>query len=149
MIVVHKSIEDEFINKFKALTERIIVDHPTKFKALPFMGPVIDAASKDTYEKFCKMGMENGAESIIGLNEVNTEFDGHYVNPTIHYLKEAKKENPFTQDEIFGPNCTFTPYEDIEDAINIANINDYGLAASVFTQDKDCLLYTSPSPRDA
>lgn len=137
MIIVHKSIEDEFINKFKALTERIIVDHPTEFKSLPFMGPVIDAASKSTYEKFCKMGLENGAESIIGLNKVNTEFNGHYVNPTIHYLKEAKKENPFTQDEIFGPNCTFTPYENIEDAIEIANINDYGLAASVFTQDKD------------
>lgn len=136
MIIVHKAIEDEFINKFKTLTERIIVDHPTEFKTLPFMGPVIDKNSKDLYEKFCKMGNENGAEDIVSLANIDTGFKGHYVNPTIHYLKEAKKDNPFTQEEIFGPNCTFTPYESIEDAINIANINDYGLAASIFTQDK-------------
>ena len=137
MVAVHKSIEDEFINKFKALTQRIIVDHPTEFKELPFMGPVIDKNAKDLYEKFCKLGVNNGAENIIGLANVETSFDGHYVNPTVHYIKEAKKSNPFTQEEIFGPNCTFTPYENIEDAIDIANISDYGLAASIFTQDKD------------
>lgn len=137
MIIVHKSIEQEFINKFKEITKRIIIDHPTKFEELPFMGPLIDAASVNTYKDFCKLGEQNGAEALIPLSDVETKFKGHYVNPTIHYLKEAIKENPFTQEEIFGPNCTFTPYEDIEDAIKIANISDYGLAASVFTQQKD------------
>ena len=65
-----------------------------------------------------------------------TKYKGHYVVPTIHYIEEALKSNPFTQEEVFGPNCCFVPYEDIEDAIRIANISDYGLAASVFTQDK-------------
>lgn len=137
MIIVHKSIEDEFINKFKAITERIIVDHPTDFKETPFMGPLIDKGAKDLYEKFCKLGVDNGAQEIIAPKNVETSFDGYYVNPTIHYLKEAKKENPFTQEEIFAPNCTFTSFENIEDAIDIANISDYGLAASIFTQDKD------------
>ena len=137
MIIVHKSIEQEFIDKFKALTKRIIIDHPTKYDELPFMGPLIDGAAANTYKEFCKLGEENGAEALIPLAEVETKFQGHYVNPTIHYLKEAQKENPFTQEEIFGPNCTFTPYEDIEDAIRIANISDYGLAASVFTQQQD------------
>ncbi|MCT4641711.1 MAG: aldehyde dehydrogenase family protein [Bacteriovoracaceae bacterium] len=137
MIIVHKSIQDEFIDKFKKITERIIVDHPTKFETKPFMGPLIDKGAKDLYEKFCKLGAANGATEIIGLNEVKTNFEGHYVNPTIHYLEKADKNNPFTQEEIFGPNCTFTPFEDIEDAIRIANISDYGLAASIFTEDKE------------
>lgn len=137
MIIVHKKIEQEFIDKFKEISKRIIVDHPTKFKATPFMGPLIDQAAVDSFEKFCKLGEENGAEALLPNSPVNTEFTGHYVNPTIHYLKEAKKENPFTQEEIFGPQCTFTPYEDIEEAIRIANISDYGLAASVFTQQQD------------
>ena len=137
MIIVHKKIEQEFIDKFKEISKRIIVDHPTKFKETPFMGPLIDQAAVDSFEKFCKLGEENGAEALLPNSPVNTEFNGHYVNPTIHYLKEAKKENPFTQEEIFGPQCTFTPYEDIEEAIRIANISDYGLAASVFTQQQD------------
>ncbi|MCO4754574.1 MAG: aldehyde dehydrogenase family protein, partial [Bacteriovoracaceae bacterium] len=66
-----------------------------------------------------------------------TKFEGHYVSPTIHYIDKAEKSNPFTQEEVFGPNCCFVPYEDIEDAIRIANISDYGLAASIFTQDKE------------
>jgi len=139
MVIIHKSIEQEFIDKFKKVTERIIIDHPTKFKQTPFMGPVIDKAAADLYKKFCKLGNDNGAEDIIGLKDLEIGFKGHYVNPTIHYLKEglATKSNPFTQEEIFGPNCTFTPYEDIEEAIRIANISDYGLAASIFTQDQD------------
>lgn len=137
MIIVHRSIEQEFISRFKEITKRIIIDHPTKHDVDPFMGPIIDAHAVKLYNDFCQMGAKNGAEEIIGLEEVKTRFKGHYVNPTIHYLKEAKKENPFTQTEIFGPNCTFTPFDTIEEAIDIANISDYGLAASVFTQDQD------------
>jgi succinylglutamic semialdehyde dehydrogenase len=143
MIVVHKKIEQEFISRFKELTEKIIVDHPTKYKVEPFMGPLIDEAAFLTYSRFCQMGLNNGAEAIKDFTKIVTDFDGYYASPTIHYLKEIKKENPFATEEIFGPNCTFTPYENIEDAIRIANISDYGLAASIFTQDmeiyKQCL----------
>ena len=38
---------------------------------------------------------------------------------------------------IFGPNCFFVPYDDIEEAIKIANCTQYGLAASVFTRSSD------------
>jgi succinylglutamic semialdehyde dehydrogenase len=137
MIVIHKDIQDEFIDKFKKLTEKIIIDHPTEFKEKPFMGPIIDQAAVDAYHYHCDLGLKNGAELIFENKNLNIDFQGHYVSPTIHYLKEAKKENPFTQNEIFGPNCTFTAYDDIEEAIRIANISDYGLAASIFTQDKE------------
>ena len=137
IIAVHRSIEQEFIARFKEATERIIVDHPIDFKELPFMGPLIDQHAVGLYEKYLKLAKETGAEEIVAANDVQTAFKGHYVSPSIHYLKEVKKENPFTQEEVFGPNCFFTPYDDIEDAIRIANISDYGLAASVFTQDKD------------
>jgi succinylglutamic semialdehyde dehydrogenase len=137
MIIVHRSIEQEFIDKFKQLTQRIIVDHPTKHKIAPFMGPLIDLEAAVKYNEFCKLGEINGAQTLLGNSPVKVDYEGHYVSPTIHYLPTAKKENPFTQEEIFGPNCTFTPYDDIEDAIRIANISDYGLAASVFTQSQD------------
>lgn len=135
MIAIHRDIEQEFISKFKELTQKIIIDHPTKFKTDPFMGPLIDKLAFDKYNEGLKLGTDNGAELIEYNENLKLDFEGYYAAPSIHYLKEAKKENPFTQTEIFGPNCSFTPYTDIEEAINIANISDYGLAASIFTQE--------------
>lgn len=137
MIIVHKDIEAEFIDRFKTLTERIIYDHPTKFKATPFMGPLIDKAAKDKYLSSLRLGEDNGAEAIIPHMEADMSFQGHYVNPTIHYLAKATEDNPFTQEEIFGPSVCITPYSEFEYAIEIANISDYGLAASVFTCDQE------------
>lgn len=137
MIIVQKDIEAEFIDRFKALTERIIYDHPTKFNQTPFMGPLIDRTAKDKYLASLKLGEENGAEALIPHIEAQKTFQGHYVNPTIHYLAKASADNPFTQEEIFGPSVCITPYSDFEHAIELANISDYGLAASVFTCDKE------------
>lgn len=137
MVIVHEKIEQEFIEKFKACTERMIIDHPTKFKTEPFMGPLIDEIAANKYKEAIAAGSKNGAEIIVGEKDLGLDFEGHYVSPTIHYLNQVKKDNPFTQDEIFGPNCTFAPYSEIEDAIEMANISDYGLAASVFTSDLD------------
>lgn len=137
MIAVHKKIESEFIEKFVALAKRMIIDHPTKFEVPPFMGPLIDKAAKDKYDAGVQLGIRNGAQDLLGEFTLPNKFEGHYVSPSVHYLKEVKKENPYTQEEIFGPNCVFSTYSDIEEGIRIANISDYGLAASIFTSNKD------------
>lgn len=137
LIAIHKSIKDEFIDKFVQTTKRIIMDHPVDFDNIPFMGPLIDKDALDKYEEFLEMAKENGAKLLLGPDDFEMPKNGHYAAPTIHYLEEAKKSNPFTQEEVFGPNCCFIPYEKIEEAIEIANISDYGLASSVFTQDTD------------
>lgn len=141
MIAVHEKIKDEFIDKFTELTKRIIVDHPIDFKKDPFMGPLIDQVAEDSYFKFTNLGKNNGAEEIIKAEKIQTGFKGYYVSPSIHYLNKVSKDNPFTQTEIFGPNATFSSFSTIEEAIKIANISDYGLAASIFTQDKN--IYTT------
>lgn len=137
LIAIHKSIQDEFIDKFIQTTKRIIIDHPTEFKEIPFMGPLIDKDSLDKYDEFLKLAEKNGAKLLLGPEDFDLPKDGYYAAPSIHLLDKAEKSNPFTQEEVFGPNCCFIPYEKIEDAIEIANISDYGLASSVFTQDID------------
>ncbi|MBT4791546.1 MAG: aldehyde dehydrogenase family protein [Halobacteriovoraceae bacterium] len=137
VILIHRSLEQEFIQKFKQTTQRIIVDHPTIHQVDPFMGPLVDEMALNTYNQSIAMGEKNGAEIILPNQRLEKNHQGYYISPSIHYLKEAKKENPFTQEEIFGPNATFIPYDDIEQAIAIANISDYGLAAAAFTQSKE------------
>lgn len=136
MILVHRKIEQQFISQFKALTERIIVGHPTK-SGDPFMGPLIDQQAENLYFEFCNYGKQEGAEEIVSPRKLDVGFEGHYVSPSIHYAKKPDLNGKFIQEEIFGPNCFFVPYDDIEEAIKIANCTPYGLAASVFTRDTE------------
>lgn len=137
MILVHRKIEQEFINQFKAVTEKIMVGHPTKSQPDPFMGPLIDEHAEKLYFDFCQAGRTEGAEEIVAPRKLDIGYEGYYVSPSIHYAKKPNLKGKFIQEEIFGPNCFFVPYDDIEEAISIANSTDYGLAASVFTRDAD------------
>ena len=136
MILVHKKIEQEFISQFKALTERIKVGHPTKSQD-PFMGPLIDEHAEKLYFNFCQFGKDEGAEELISPKKLDVGYEGYYVSPSIHYAKKPNLKGKFIQEEIFGPSCFFVPYDDIEEAIAIANSTEYGLAASVFTRDPE------------
>lgn len=133
MILVHRKIEQEFIDQFKALTQRIRIAHPTSSPE-PFMGPLIDEHAEKLYFDFCKFGVEEGAQELISPLKLDVGFEGHYVSPSIHYMEKPDLSGKFIQEEIFGPNCFFIPYDDIEEAIHIANSTPYGLAASVFTR---------------
>ncbi|HXH76391.1 MAG TPA: aldehyde dehydrogenase family protein [Bacteriovoracaceae bacterium] len=137
MILVHRKIEQEFIAQFKAVTERIRVGHPTKCTPDPFMGPLIDDQAEKLYFDFCAAGKAEGAEEIVAPRKLDVGYEGHYVSPSVHYLKKPKLDGKFIQEEIFGPNCFFIPYDNIEEAIQMANCTPYGLAASVFTRDQE------------
>jgi succinylglutamic semialdehyde dehydrogenase len=136
MILVHRKIEQEFINQFKAVTERIRVGHPTQATPEPFMGPLIDEHAEKMYFDFCNIGKSEGAEEILAPKKLDVGYQGHYVSPSVYYLKKPNVKGKFIQEEIFGPNCFFIPYDNIEEAIQIANSTEYGLAASIFTRDQ-------------
>jgi succinylglutamic semialdehyde dehydrogenase len=137
MILVHRKIEQQFISEFKAVTERIRVGHPTKSNPEAFMGPLIDEQAEKLYFEFCGYGKLEGAEEIIAPRKLDVGFEGYYVSPSIHYAQKPDLQGKFIQEEIFGPNCFFVPYDDIEEAIHIANSTQYGLAASVFTRNNE------------
>jgi succinylglutamic semialdehyde dehydrogenase len=135
MILVHKKIADEFISQFSEVTKRILVDHPVKATVPPFMGPLIDAHAEKLYFDFCAQGLKEGAEELVAPKKLELPYKGHYVTPSLHYLAKADLKGKFVQEEIFGPNACILPYENIEEAIQIVNGTEYGLAASVFTRD--------------
>jgi succinylglutamic semialdehyde dehydrogenase len=105
------------------------------FKREPFMGPVIDEIAVKKYEEICKQGEKEGAQALLKSLPIECDFKGHYVSPSIYRMEKVNLESQYLQTEIFGPNCTFLPYNSIDEAIDIANCTEYGLAASVFTQD--------------
>jgi succinylglutamic semialdehyde dehydrogenase len=136
IIPIHESIKDEFISKFHQLAKKIIIDHPIEFDKEPFMGPLVDQSAVENYLLFMGMAKREGVEEIMRGKQISKKFKGHYVSPSIHLSKTMDKKSHFLMSEIFGPNCTFIPFKEIEEAIEIANSTEYGLVASVFTKDK-------------
>lgn len=135
LILVHRKIADAFIDQFKKVTQRIIVDHPVEAMGQPFMGPIIDAHAEKMYFDFCAQGLKEGAQEILAPRKLEMKWQGHYVSPSLHYLENADLHGKFVQEEIFGPNACFLPYDELDEAIQAANCTEYGLAASVFTRD--------------
>ncbi|EQC43330.1 aldehyde dehydrogenase family protein [Bacteriovorax sp. Seq25_V] len=141
IVAIHESIADDFINRFHDLAKRLIVDHPLDSEVEPFMGPLIDQRSVDQYLLFMGMAKREGIQEIMRGKHLEKAKHGYYVTPSIHRTDKFDPKSHFLTSEIFGPNCTFITYKNFEDAIDIANSTEYGLAASVFTKDPERFKY--------
>ena len=135
IITIHRTIHEEFISRFHELAKKIIVDHPLDFQKDPFMGPLIDQSSVDSYLLFMGMAKREGIHEIMRGKHIDRPKKGYYVSPSIHITEKWQPESLFLQSEIFGPNITFIPYDTIEEAIHITNANEFGLVSAIFTGD--------------
>jgi succinylglutamic semialdehyde dehydrogenase len=135
IVAIHRSIHQSFIEKFHDISKKIIIDHPVEYVREPFMGPLIDQGSLDTYLLFMGMAKREGFQEIMRGKQLEKNKKGYYVSPSIHLGERWNNDSIFLHSEIFGPNVTFIPYDTIEEAINIANASEYGLAASIFSKD--------------
>jgi acyl-CoA reductase-like NAD-dependent aldehyde dehydrogenase len=100
------------------------------------LGPLASAAQRDRVQAYINKGIEEGATVIAGGPGVPEGCDkGYYVRPTV--FSNVLNSMTIAQEEIFGPVLSMIPYDTIDDAIDIANDSDYGLAGAVFAADKD------------
>ena len=135
-VAIHESIEQEFLARFHQLAKKIIIDHPIKHDEEPFMGPLVDEQSMDNYLVFMGMAIREGAEEVMRGKQLEKKFPGYYVTPSIHRFEKFNEKSHFLLAELFGPNVSFVPYKEIEEAIHISNYSEYGLATGIFTNDK-------------
>lgn len=135
IIAIQRNIHEEFISRFHDMAKKIIIDHPVEFQREPFMGPLVDQAAVDSYLLFMGMAKREGIHEIMRGKQIDRPKKGYYVSPSIHLADKWSNESLFLQSEIFGPNVTFIPYDTIEEAIQIANATEYGLASAIFTRD--------------
>lgn len=139
LLFVHKKLLLKFQNDFSEITKKIQVDHP--FSASPFMGPLIDEVAEKHYAFYQAKALEEGAHILLPAQKVQTTYKGYYWSPSIFLYDSENKNKSFIHQEIFAPNVTIIPYENIEEAVNVVNSSEYGLAFSVFTSDKSIADY--------
>ncbi len=133
-MLVEKTIYNETIEKVKKFTLDLKVDHPSKEGN--HIGPVVSDQQFKKVQILIQKGLDEGAKLIAGgIGKPEGFQKGYYVKPTV--FADVNNKMEIARTEIFGPVLSIIPFENEEEAIEIANDTDYGLANYIQTEDKE------------
>ena len=133
-MLVEKTIYNETIERVKKFTLNLKVDHPSKEGN--HIGPVVSDQQFKKVQILIQKGLDEGAKLIAGGTGKPEGFQkGYYVKPTV--FADVNNKMEIARTEIFGPVLSIIPFENEEEAVEIANDTDYGLANYIQTQDKE------------
>lgn len=133
-LLVPQGRHDEYTDALAAEMSAIRVGDPTDPETQ--MGPLVSHRQQQRVLDYIRIGERDGARRVLGGTELPDGLDrGWYVRPTL--FADADNNMTIAREEIFGPVLTVIPYRDEDEAVAIANDNDYGLAGSVWSADTD------------
>ncbi|WP_111977877.1 aldehyde dehydrogenase family protein [Algibacillus agarilyticus] len=124
---VHESVYEQFIAEAKAHAEGIVLGSGHEEGRL--MGPVINAKERTRILGMIEGSVEKGAKLVLGGSAADKP--GFFLEPTI--VADVDLSMPLVTNEIFGPVLPIIPFSDNDDVIALANDNEYGLSAYVYT----------------
>ena len=131
-IIIEKSIKDRFLEKLIKKTKAMTIGDPMKN---PDIGPLVTEGHMKKVLDYIDKGVAEGAKLVCGGKRY-TEGEcanGYYVLPTI--FDGCTSDMTIVKEEIFGPVVTIQTFETEQEAIDLANETEYGLAGAVFTTD--------------
>jgi acyl-CoA reductase-like NAD-dependent aldehyde dehydrogenase len=120
-VYVDRSAYDEFVATLVPLVEALKVGDPSDEKT--DVGPVIDEGAR---ERILEWVRSSSGEVLTG-----GELDGELIRPTV--IANPGRDDEVSCEEVFGPVCTVTAVDSLEEAIELSNATRYGLQAGIFT----------------
>ncbi len=135
-IMVEENIYNKFRKDFVEKVSALIVGDPIEDSTQ--IGSITSKPHLDKVMTYIELAQEEGGTILTGGKQVNIKGrceGGWFVEPTvIDGLINSCRTN---QEEIFGPIVTIIPFKDEGEAIDIANDTEYGLSATIWTEDID------------
>ena len=125
-IYVERSAYDAFVGRFVPRVEALVVGDPADEGT--DVGPVIEPKERDRIVSWIEEARAGGAEILTGGT-----LAGEHLRPTV--IANAAPDASVSCQEIFGPVCTVTAYDSLEEAVALANGTPFGLQAGIFTRD--------------
>jgi alpha-ketoglutaric semialdehyde dehydrogenase len=132
-VVVHEKVYKAFVTEFVRRAKSLVVGDGLRDETQ--MGPSISASQLETVMKYVGIGKQEGATLACGGNQLESgsHASGFFHEPTI--FSDVDPRMRIAREEIFGPVVSVIPCQSLEEAIQIGNDVEYGLSASIYTQD--------------
>jgi alpha-ketoglutaric semialdehyde dehydrogenase len=132
-VVVHKKAYREFTDRFVARAKALKVGNGLDPKVQ--MGPCVSESQRTTVESYVEIGKAEGAKLLAGGRRLDQgeHAKGYFHEPTVFGDCDPKMRVAY--EEIFGPVVSILPVGSLDEAIEVGNSVEYGLSASIYTQD--------------
>jgi acyl-CoA reductase-like NAD-dependent aldehyde dehydrogenase len=132
-VAVHKTVYKEFMDRFVARAKSLKVGNGLSDDVQ--MGPCVNESQRGTVEKYVGIAKGEGAKLMTGGNRLKSgdHERGFFHEPTI--FGDCSSKMRIAQEEVFGPVVSVIPVGSLEEAIEVGNSVEYGLSASIYTQD--------------
>ncbi|MFT6843992.1 MAG: aminomuconate-semialdehyde/2-hydroxymuconate-6-semialdehyde dehydrogenase [Flavobacteriales bacterium] len=134
-ILIEESIYEQFKTDFVAKVKALQLGSP--YDKETSVGAVVSKSHQAKILSCIDKAVAEGGTILLGGKKVTLAGElagGYYVEPTI--IEGLSQQCATNQEEIFGPVVTLAPFKTLEEAIEMANNNDYGLSASVWTSNQ-------------
>jgi betaine-aldehyde dehydrogenase len=130
-LLVPNSRKAEFTDAIAAAVGALVVGDPAD--PATQVGPLTSARQRERVEGYIAAGRDQGATVAVGGGRPAGFDRGWYVEPTV--FADVDNGMRIAQEEIFGPVLAVIGYDDVDDAVAIANDSEYGLSGSVWSAD--------------
>lgn len=128
-ILVERSVHAEFVALLARAAQDMQLGNP--LDPATQAGAIASEAQLSRVAGFVERAQAEGAELVTGGSRILEETGGSYFAPTI--FDRVTPDMELARDEVFGPVAAVTPFDTEDQAIQLANGTDYGLAAAVWT----------------
>jgi aminomuconate-semialdehyde/2-hydroxymuconate-6-semialdehyde dehydrogenase len=131
-LLVEESIRDKFLDAFLAKAKAIRQGDPRD--EATDIGPQISRRHFERVDGFVQRAVASGMKPVLGGGP-NHDLSGLYYRPTLFLDPRPKSE--ILRDEVFGPVLSLQTFRNEQEAIELSNDSDYGLAAVIMTGDQE------------